>query len=193
MHLTSRQDLAQALEMFLQGGVQGEIGARSLFDELWPKFVRDFKRAGLAHGVAEEVASDAFLKVLTAGRDLRDPVAMEAWAKRIARNTLFSHFRDTRQTSLHEVQASDEEWAVIHKLTADPVTGDPSTLLCMNGQIEKFCSDHPDRSWTLEQCAVHSWTLEELSLELGRTLAATKEYLSQCRKHLRRYLQPCLD
>lgn len=189
----SRKHLADSLALFLQGGKTGEQGARELFDALWHIFVADFKRAGLPTGVAEEVASDAFFKLLNAAVDLREPVALEAWAMRIARNTLYTHFRDTKQESVHEVYADDDEWSLLHNHVADLGTGDPTTMICLQGQLEKFCREHPDRSWTLGQCVLEGLSLEEMSLQLNRTLAATKEYLSQCRKHLRRYLEPCLE
>ena len=37
------------------------------------------------------------------------------------------------------------------------------------------------------------FSIEEIGLQIGRTVAATKEFLSQCRKKLKPYVAHCQD
>ena len=188
-----RDLLRKGLEQFQKGGADGERGATSLFDALWPKFVNTFQQWGEPIGAAEELASDTLLKIFQGLDGLRDPIAFEKWANTIARNTYRTHLRDTQQESDHEIALDEDAWSLVCDSAADLSGGDPTTMLCLQGQLEKFFREHPARAKTLERCAIDGWSLEEASEALGRTLAATKEYLSQCRKRLMQYLQPCLE
>ena len=193
MATPNRDLLAKGLELMQQGGSDGERGAASLFDLLWPKFVRDFQKWGQPLGISEELASDAMLKVLHGVQGLRDAVAFEKWANTVARNTFLSHIRDTQPEADHETTLDEEGWDFLISSTMDPSQSDPITMICLQGQLEKFFRDHPERAHVIERCALDGWSLDEASHALGRTLAATKEYLSQCRKRLMQYLQPCLE
>lgn len=193
MTTSNRDLLAKGLELVHQGGATGERGAATLFDLLWPKFVRDFQKWGLQIGVAEELASDAILKILRGVQGLRDPIAFEKWANTVARNTFLSHIRDTQQQAEHETTLDEDGWDFVLDSVIDPAQSDPTTMICLHGQIEKFFRDHPLRAQVIERCALDGWTIEDASVALGRTLVATKEYLSQCRKRLMQYLQPCLE
>ncbi len=187
------KQLAQALEQFLRGGAEAEKGAGALFDLLYLKFVRDIQKWGQKLSVAEEIASEIMLKIFRKASTMREPIAFEKWANTVARNTFLSHIRDTKDETDHEVEKNVDEWESIHQIFADPGQGDPATMLCLKGQLEKFYHDHADRAHILEGCVMEGWTNETVSEMLGRTLAATKEYLSQCRKRLQEYLQPCLE
>ena len=193
MTTSNRDLLAKGLELVQQGGKTGERGAAHLFDLLWPKFVRDFQKWGQQIGVAEEIASDAMLKVLRGVQGLRDPIAFEKWANTVARNTFLSHIRDTQQEADHETTLDDDGWDYVINSAIDPSQSDPTTMICLNGQMEKFFRDHPVRAQVIERCALDAWSLEDTSQALGRSMTATKEYLSQCRKRLMQYLQPCLE
>jgi RNA polymerase sigma-70 factor, ECF subfamily len=185
--------LADALSVFLKGGADIDRGARALFDLLYPKFVRDIQKWGQKLSVAEEIASEVMLKVLRKASTMREPIAFEKWANTVARNTFLTHIRDTKEETDHEVEKNEDEWESIHQIFADPGQGDPASMLCLKGQLEKFYHDHADRAHVMEGHIIEGWSIEEASEILGRTIAATKEYLSQCRKRLQEYLQPCLD
>lgn len=188
-----RARYAQPLALYLQGGKAGEQGARQLFDLLYRMFVRDFRYWGQPDSVAEEIASESMLKIYRYAHTVQDAAAFEKWATQIARNTFLTYLRDNQQETSHETNLDVDEWESVHQIVANPADGEPTTMLCLQGQLDKFHQDHPKRANVLERCAVNGWTVEEVSLALGRTLAATKEYLSQCRKRLQQYLQPCLE
>lgn len=193
LHLPRHERLAQACALYLQGGVAGESGARQLYDLLWPAFVQKFQRWGQPCCVAEEIASEAILNILRKAHDMRDPPAFEHWAHRVARNAFFTCMRATRQERNHETQLDEDGWEAVASMAVDDAQGNPATMLCLQGQLEKFCREHAERATVLERCVLDGWSIEEVSLALGRTLGATRQYLSQCRKRLQHYLLPCLE
>ena len=48
-----------------------------------------------------------------------------------------------------------------------------------------------EQAQALTLIAFYGWDIEEISRFLGRTQGATREYLSQSRKKLRPFLEPC--
>ena len=57
----------------------------------------------------------------------------------------------------------------------------------------EFEQEHPERAKAIELSALEGWTIKELAVFLGRSEGATREYLSQCRKFLRKYTEPCKE
>ena len=37
------------------------------------------------------------------------------------------------------------------------------------------------------------WLIEEIAQKIGRTVKATRQFLYECRKKLKPYMQPCLE
>lgn len=69
---------------------------------------------------------------------------------------------------------------------------DAVTKRCIQQQYDKFVTHHPERALWLERSILEEESIPILSQALGRTVGATREYLSQCRKRLQKYLQECL-
>lgn len=184
--------IAEALALVSQGGLAAERGAQQLFKLLWRKFVNDFVRAGQPLAQAEDLASESFHKVLRGLSGMRDPVAFPRWAHTIARNTFYSHLRDTKSQREVEIPLDGEPLQALYEGVTDHSQLDLPTRLCLKNQLEKFCEAEPERAQWLERWIFDGQDLSELSTALGRTLGATKEYLSQCRKRLRQYLHQCL-
>lgn len=191
MQDTADASLASALDLHASGGAHAERAANMLFRTLWPKFKRTFTRWGLADGVAEEVASDAVLKVLLKIDGLRDPVAFVKWSNTVARNTFLTHLRDTKSQNDHEVFTDAQGWELLGDRIEDASRMDPATLLCLQGQLEAFCRDHPQRAMVLEHCVLDGWSQQQVAQAIERNGPATKEFLSQCKKRLLHYWQQC--
>lgn len=184
--------VADALELIAQGGAAAERGAQQLFKQLWRKFVYDFMRAGQPLAQAEDLASESFHKILRGLPGMRDPVAFPKWANTIARNTFYSYLRDSKGQRESEIALDSEPLQALYEGVTDHSQLDLLTRLCLKDQLRKFCEDHPERAQWLERWIFDGQELPELSTAIGRTLGATKEYLSQCRKRLQQYLRQCL-
>lgn len=196
-----RSQLSAAISQVAQGGAATELGARALFKLLWRRFVADYQCAGLALAAAEDLASEAFSQVFKGLAGLRDPQAADKWIQTVARNTLLNHWRDTARQRAHEqaVDGDDLQGLADAGLVGSGLagaaggrSGDPAIWLCLKRQLERFCSDQPERAYWLEQMVVQGWALPDLAAALGRTAGATREYLSQCRKALQRYFSECV-
>lgn len=186
-----RQTLVDALGRIAQGGAVAEAAFRVVFDAFWGRFVARFIASGVPSGEAEDLASDALVKIARGLKDLRDPLALEKWAQVVARRTLLDHLRAARSVQAPPPLDGEAAEAAI-AAAVDGSNGDPATQRCLALQLDRFCQDEPHRAGLLQGMAVDGWSLDEAAAALGRTPAATKEFLSQCRKALWRYLALCL-
>lgn len=195
-----RSQLSTAIAQVAQGGAATELGARALFKLLWRRFVADYQRAGLALAAAEDLASEAFSQVFKGLPELRDPQAADKWVQTVARNSLLKHWRDTARQRAHEqaLDSDDLQGLADAGLLGSGLaagggrSGDPAIWLCLKQQLERFCTDQPERAYWLEQMVMQGWALADLQDALGRTAGATREYLSQCRKGLQRFSSECV-
>ena len=109
----------------------------------------------------------------------------------IARNTLISDFRNNER---HLTDADlDESLAQGERATLpnDPVQN--ALTDCVQHAFLRFRQNHEERAQALTLIAFYGRDIEEISGFLGRTQAAMREYLSQSRKKLRPFLEPCYE
>ncbi len=177
----------------LRGRGDTERGARVVTDMFWNDFKSFYRSNSQSDATAEELANDAIFKIVSAIDQLREPEKFRAWAWQIARNELNSLVRDEKETRAREVTLDDDGWqALIHK-SSNHAPDNPELSLCLKGQFEKFVAEHKDRYWLLERVTLDGWGESELMTALGRTAAATRTYLKECRNRLREYMKPCLE
>jgi DNA-directed RNA polymerase specialized sigma24 family protein len=120
----------------------------------------------------------------------------KSWMWQIARNCLIDHQRKTGALTNHETTVSDEHWQYLEEVTSDPtatVCNDNSFVdECVTAGLDVFGKREPERALVLLlQMDGHS--IEEIGLRIGRTIAATKEYLSQCKKKIQPYIAHCIE
>jgi RNA polymerase sigma factor (sigma-70 family) len=193
MTTQERKQLERALTLVTQGGDPAERGYRIIFDVFWPRFVARFSQHGLPSGSAQDLASDAVLKIVLRLSSLRDPATLERWANVVARNTLLDYLRAHRDERARTVDLDDDSRLAIIEQLVDQSLGDLDTQRCLERQLAQFCEDEPLRGNLLTSVALDGWSIDEIAQTIGRTPGAAKEYLSQCRKMLWRYMSECLD
>ena len=91
----------------------------------------------------------------------------------------------------HETAVNDEQWDHLENTTADPNAAICRTAgsmdECVSAGLESFDSREPERALVLLlQMDGHS--IGEIGLRIGRTIATTKEYLSQCKNKIQPYI-----
>ena len=186
------QRLADALALLRAGGGARERGVRQLFEAYAGQLRRYFVRHRVLEAEAEELVQEVFIRVLRGCDSYRGEAPPAVWFWTIARNTMISYHRAQRP----EQRAADfddadgfEQW-----LENQPGADSPAWLReCLQRQLARFEVDHPQRAECITAVVMRDWGIDELAAFLGRSLAATKEYLSQCRKKLRAYLDECAD
>jgi RNA polymerase sigma-70 factor (ECF subfamily) len=181
---------AQCLEKLRRGGSARVDAISQLYRAYAPRFRGYFLKHRVAAEHADEMVQDVFVAIVRHCDDFRGDTRFDAWMWAIARNVLIDHFRRASPE-----QSVDEE---VLDAIADPATVGQAAASeglddCVQRAYARFAESHADRAEMLAKVAFDEWSIEDVAAALKRTPGATREYLSQCRKKLKVFLQPCLE
>lgn len=172
------------------GGKQAEVAMERLF-RLYASRIKAFFRH---HRMTEEEAADllqeTFIKIYRSAGKFKGESRVSTWVWAIARNCMLDHLRSKKShDSLDELlEAGDAPEALID----DPATEVERDMRnCVQRGFLSFARAFPERAYALRLAAFEGWEMDELATFLSRTPAATREYISQCRKKLSPFLEPC--
>ncbi len=100
----------------------------------------------------------------------------------------------SRSPVTQQVLLDEDQWRFLEETTAsEEWPGDADTVdECFSRGMEIFFAQMPERGHALNM-QMDGASVGEIAAQLGRTVAATKEYLSQCRKHLQPFVAHCRE
>jgi RNA polymerase sigma-70 factor (ECF subfamily) len=186
---------ALMLQRLALGGEARRQAVAVLYRRFAPRFHRYFRAQRLNDAEAEDLVHDVFVKVVRACGEFRGEARADTWLWAIARNSLISRLRGR----LPDLPLEDID--LDHNCDAEPAlqAAAPDTPLaggvddCVQRGIGRFGVDFPDRARAIGFLVIEEWSVEDITRALGRTPGATREFLSQCRKKLRPYIEHCLE
>jgi RNA polymerase sigma factor (sigma-70 family) len=178
------------------GGPQANKGLEGLFKLYASRMRAFFKKHRMSDEDASDLIQDTFIKVNRAAHQFKGDSKPSTWIWTIARNTMLDHLRaQSGDVSLDEEEVDLD--AILQsrgmQISAAETSRNEDITDCVQRHFSVFAKESPERASTLQLAVVEGWTMEELAEYLKRTPAATREYLSQCRKKLKEYLLPCAD
>ena len=182
-----------ALRQVAAGGPARQRGIAELFERYEGKFRRYYRRHRLSDYDAQDIVQDVFVKIVRAcdGESFREETKPAIWLWTIARNTMLYHFRKTgRQPETSEIDGTDADATAV---VADKAKGIDNLEDCVGDALDRFEHDQPERGSTIRLATIEGWSTKELAEVLDRSLGATREFLSQCRKQFAPYVAPCRD
>ena len=194
-----QDDLATQAECLLRRMMDGGEARRQAVAELYrhfaPRFRRYFRSQRLGDAEAEDLVQDVFVKVVRSCGDFRGEARADTWLWAIARNSLMSRFRARLPDMPLDDLDLDQLCATNPALQAAPPDAPASGGVddCVQRGIARFGTDFPDRARAIGFLVIEEWSVEDIARALGRTPGATREFLSQCRKKLRPYIEDCLE
>lgn len=181
------------LALICKGGNARDSGMRQLYALRAQQMLRFFCRLGLTKEDAKDALQDTFLRIWRGAESHRGDGSAASWIWQIARNCLNDQLRKNHRHAKRTVDFGDQEWDQIqdsHMVDCSQnSTGDIES--CVHGGLAKFREFAPDRAYVLE-LQMDGTRIEEIAAQIGRTTAAAKEYLSQCRKKIRPFIEHCL-
>lgn len=211
------QTMAQPmLRFFVHQGVSGE-DAKDVLQETLVKIVRNsetFGGSGTAKAWMWQVARNCLIDHQRKGANLQPSAyeneLVESNASSVAeirmngsteeRNglqvTTFQYAGKpvTNERRRLTTSVSDAEWQHIEKTEASPgfeaFVDERSAEQCVSEGLDAFSKQEPERSYVL-MMQMDGSSIEEIGQLIGRTVAATKEYLSQCKKKIQPFIAHC--
>jgi len=177
------------------GGRNREEAVRCLIEEYHRPFSKFFIFKGLNPQDAEDLFQEVVIKVLKGVKKYRPENKAEAWLWQVARNGLTDYQRQSwRESRVITPTSNDGEWNVLLDTTegAPTVADEDRVDNCVELALKEFEVENPDRAFALLM-QMEERSIAEISSAIGRSLGATKEYLSQCRKKLTPFVHHCFE
>lgn len=167
-------------------------GVELLFTLHSRRFKKYFIRHGLAETQADDLVQDVFVNIVRHIGDFRGDCPLEAWLWKIARNSLIDFIRKNREETGWDEEVLDGIASSRADMQTNP-TEATGLEECVKTRFSLFAKKHPDRAQSLALLVLKDIDIPDLATILDRTAGATREYLSQCRKMLRPFLEDCLS
>jgi RNA polymerase sigma-70 factor (ECF subfamily) len=178
----------QCLDNIRLGGKPRADGISQLYRAYARRFLAYLLKHRVPREHAEELVQDVFINIVRHCDAFRGETRIDAWMWSIVRNALIDYVRRQRP----EIATDDDD--LIHLAgaaedTASPEAGEIDE--CVRKAFTAFSAANGDRAQVLSLVAFEGWSIDDVAAMLKRTPGATREYLSQCRKKLKEFLQPC--
>ena len=143
----------------------------------------------------EEIIQETFIKIIKNSHLAKKESSFEAWCWRILRNTTNDYLRDIQKNregiNKVEIESSINEETMIYD-TLQEQNKVQSETDCVSEGLQKFNSQDPDRGYAL-LLQMDGYKIEKIAMRIGRTPAATKEFLSQCKKKVAPFIKHCFE
>ena len=184
----------EIIKLIRSGGKAMNAGVKALYDSAAQPMLRFFVYRGVSGDEAKDILQDTMVKIVRSAPSFNGDGTAKAWVWQIARNCLTDHFR--KQTSLagHEIAVNDEQWNTLEETTAAPQQCIPGVSVdeCVSAGLDEFAKQMPERAHVLV-LQMDGFAIDEIGQQIGRTVAATREYLSQCKKKIQPFIAHCTD
>ena len=175
-------------------------GADELWKSLYQPLMGFYRRRKLNKFEAEDVIMISLVKMYKKADTVKEPKKFKGWCWEVARNSMYDNFKKNKKYKNDVAEIS------IDKYGEEYYTADKNEIVtrvtkerektgvdkCVQLAIQEFAKDMPDRALVM-QLKAEGLTNEQISLRTGKTLAATKESVSQTYKKFRPYIEHCRE
>lgn len=185
----------ECIELIRMGGKAADVGFRALYREMGPPMLRFFAFNGAPGDEAKDVLQETIVRVFKSASSYSGNGSAKSWLWQIGRNCLIDHLLKRGRVGKREVVFDDEGWGRLLESTPDPaqaIVEQESLEDCVSGGLNAYGQKMPDRAYVLT-LRMEGAGIEEIAAQIGRSISATKEYLSQCRKKLGPFISHCLE
>ncbi len=186
----------EIMTMIQSGGKSMDAGVKGLYQLVAQPMLRFFVYQGVSGDDAKDILQESFIKIIRNANNFDGNGKAKAWIWQIGRNCLIDHQRKLGSLSKHETTVNDEQWSRLEETTAAPSQAgslaENSVDKCVVNGLSKFSYLEPERAYVLT-LQMEGLSIDEIGQRIGRTLAATKEYLSQCKKKIQPFIAHCTE
>lgn len=184
------------IKLIRTGGKAMDAGVKALYETKAQAMLRFFVYQGTSGDEAQDILQETFIRIVRSADSYNGQGEAKSWIWQIARNCLTDNQRKQGSRAKHETVMNDEQWESLEQTTPDPnatsCAASGSVDECVSAGLDKFNRHEPERALVL-MLQMDGLSIEEIGHRIGRTVAATKEYLSQCKKKIQPYIAHCTD
>lgn len=182
----------EIIEGICKGGRALDAAVKVLYQNMAQPMLRHFIHLGVSGDEAKDILQDTFVKIVGAAPSFSGTGKASSWMWQIARNSALDFLDRRSRLGKHEVAVNDDQWQMLSETTAasEPSRAIGSIDECVSAGLLKFAKDSPERALALS-LQMEGESIGEIGKRIGRSVVATKEYLSQCRKKIKPYIEHC--
>ncbi len=192
------QDDLNCVKQIRCGGEQRNKGLALLYSNYGAKIIGRYQNNyGMSKEQAEDMLHNVFEKIIRKIDTYAGEGKFSSWLWRIVDREFINEIRKiSKQPKIKQPVIADPDTEV----DPDPwPQNDPAPPIeldlrkCVHQAFLRFTNGQVERAYALEQTALNGWDMKSLAYFLGRTPGATREYVSQIRKKLEPFLEPCRE
>jgi len=177
----------QDIALIKKGGAARERGISNLFKRYYQLFYQYYRKEGFNEANAEDLVQEVFVKVIKNIGTFKASCSLSSWMYVIVKNTGYSKYRKKTETLV-----DDETLEFL--VGSTEACGDNEQLIdCVKEGFNSYAKKNNERAQLLSLVVSNGWSTADAALFLERTLGATREYLSQCRKKLKPFIAHCQE
>ena len=182
---SKRHQATEIIQLFREG--RGD-GAMRLFEKYGfrKEFIRFTIKSGINKEDAKDLVQEFIIDKLTMKSDsINDIELARTWMYQVLRNMVNDKGRvlkKNREVPFDE----DRDQSQAPKILEENQTRSG----CVQEQLAKFRESDPKHAETLD-FILNGLSPEEIRLVIGRSYGATREFMSQCRKKFRPFIEIC--
>ncbi len=183
--------MSQASDDDLILALADSVQARDATVQLHRRYARRFMsylmRRGLDHASAEDAVQDAFVRLLQRAPGFTPQGQGRAWIWTVARSAWLDELKKPVL-----VTETLESWHENSTQVLADVAGTSNYQDCVQGQLQRYVQAYPEAGQAILWAAVDGLKSAQIAELIGRSAGATRQFLSQARKRLHDYLEPCV-
>lgn len=175
-----------------KGGNDAEKALKILFSRYRKSLFSFLINQGADTAQVEDLVQEIFIIIFKNAQQYRGDSKASSWIFKIAKNLNI----DFKRKLKHEETLDESSWETI----ADTSIGSPDVgegglsqkiQECFNEGFFNYAQHFPDRAEVLAKIIEEKWSTRDVANFLSRSEGATREYLSQCRQKLRKFVKHC--
>lgn len=188
-------DDQRSFNLIRQGGKIRDQGVTALYRRYAAHFRKFYLYQGLNAADAEDIIQETFVNIVRHCDSYQGDSPLAAWLWRIARNCMNDHFRRTKARPAENLD--DEAWDALEQeseamRTFDAPPAQESLEDCVGRGFAEFAKKFSERAHVLS-LVMEGFDTAYIAAAIQRSPGATREYISQCRKRIEEFLQPCRE
>lgn len=180
------------IKLIRTGGKAMDAGVKALHFTKGPQMLRKLVYMGASSDDAKDIWQETFIKIVRSATTYNGSSQAIYWMNSILKNCYLDHYR--KKQSLAKVVAviDFEDLEMMADPNEENYAEPGSVVECVSAGLERFKQREPERERALRM-QMAGLAHQEIGLQIGRTTAATKEYLSQCRKKIQPFIAHCTE
>lgn len=169
-----------------------------LYRDYAPRLTAYYLGQGADRTLADDWVQDTFMRVMRGISSLENEAAFAGWLWAIARHVMIDA-RRRKHSGFASLDETDEGGLALWESIVCARNGPAEALeqqqhtALVNRQFAAFRRDFPERAQCIAWTCRDDMSMSDIAAAIGRSVGATREYISQCRKKARSYFLPCIE